>query len=229
MSDDTVKGVVQAVKDAGPKKGKYGTQYRISLKVDDEWYGGFFGKSAEALGLEEGKLVTFDVVYNGEYKNIETKTLKVSDSQEAPKKQAASTGGSSGSAGKAYSGGNNAGIKVGHAINNAVQLAIAAKTTDLKSIHGLAVDIIALSVKLEGQFEQIVASAAARLAKASGAEPQQEAPAEQPKAKPAAKAKPAPKKAPPPPPEPEADDTASENDDPPTDPGEPDFDDDIPF
>ncbi len=228
MSDDTVKGVVQAVKDAGPKKGKYGTQYRISLKVDDEWYGGFFGKSADDLGLEEGKLVTFDVVYNGEYKNIETKTLKVSASQEAPKQQGKAGGATAGKT--AYSGGNNAGIKVGHAINNAVQLAIAAKTTDLKSIHGLAVDIIALSVKLEGQFDQIVATAAQRLAKASGEEPAQEAPAETPKAKPATKAKPAAKKAaPPPPPPPEPDEPESENDEPPTDPGEPDFDDDIPF
>lgn len=216
-----IKGTIEA---ASCKEGndhpKYGMSYQTSIKVKGEWYGAFTRKTAEELGLGKGKLVSFTFTENGKYKNFDPKSLAVSTST-APAAASTSTSTSSGSA-PARSGFNEAGVKVGHAINNAVQLAIANKATDLKSIHGLAVDILTLSVKLESQYEKVVTVAKKKMdeATAPAAEPE-EAPAPKPKAKPAAKAKPKPE------PEPEVEEEAPPA--PPEQAAEPDFDDDIPF
>lgn len=171
-----VKGTIQAVTcKEGNEHPTYGKSWMTRIKVNEEWYGGFTKKTAEELGLVKGKLVSFTWSENGEYKNFDPKSLSVSQAAaSAPAASAPAAGGS-----RAYSGGNNAGIKVGHAINNAVQLAIKTGDITLKAIHGHAVDIIALSVKLEGQFDQIVAKAAERIQKAgaNAGTPAAEAPA----------------------------------------------------
>lgn len=171
-----VKGTIEAVScKEGNEHPTYGKSWQTSIKVNDVWYGAFTKKDADGLGLSKGKLVTFTFTENGKYKNFDPKSLVVSASQAAP--AAAPAAGKSGYSGN-Y-GSNGAGIKVGHAINNAVQLAIAKGDTSLKAIHGHAVDILALSVKLEGQFEQIVARSDSVIQKAgaNAGQPAAEAPA----------------------------------------------------
>jgi len=141
-----VKGIISGVKDNGPTKGKYGTQYRIGFVVDGERYSGFFGKSAEGLGLEDGKLVTFTYTEKGEYKNIDPKSLKVSSVAEAPA--------SSPSAPRAAGGQKIAGVTVGMALNNACNLiahgiVVAPEGMVLTTIEKVAKGILALSAKLE--------------------------------------------------------------------------------
>lgn len=61
-------GVVEVV---NSKEGQYGTMW--SVKVNGEWYGA--GKYQPKC--REGDNVTFDVTFKGNYKNMDTKTLKV--------------------------------------------------------------------------------------------------------------------------------------------------------
>lgn len=211
MSNETIKGTVEAVKDDGGSKGKFGFQHKLGIKIDGDWYGGWTKKSAEDLGIEEGRTVSFEFTENGQYKNFVEKTIKVSKSTES----APAAAGKPTAAKADYT----AGVKVGHAINNAVLLAIAAKTTDMESIGKIAVDVLKLSARLESAYPAIADAAnKAAAAKTKAAAPpaeeeqeeeQEEAPAPPPK-KTAAKSK-APAKAAPPP----ADDAG--------------FDDDIPF
>lgn len=223
-----IKGIIEAANDKGAIKGKFGTQYRVSIKVDGEWYNGFMNKSAESLGLEEGRLVTFTAVQKGDFLNIDPKSLKVSP---AP---AEASGSKAPAQGKpAYSGNSStAGIKVGHAINNAVNLAIAEGKTDLRTIHTHAARILALSVKLEAQFPTIVGKADEIYAKATG-EAEQSAPAEKASSAEGKKTTKAPAKkkaAPPPPPEEEEEEGEGEEADQPDEQDSgPSFDDDIPF
>jgi len=230
-----IKGTIQSVScKEGNDHPKYGMSYQTSVKIDGEWYGAFTKKTADELGLEKGKLVSLTWTQNGKYKNFDPKSLSVAEREEAPAASTPSAKPASATTGTRWAG--EVGTTVGHAINNAVQLAIANKTTDLKSIHGLAVDIITLHRKLSGQYELIVKRAEKLIAEATAkrkteaaepeqeAEQQEEAPAPKPKAKPAVTAKkPAPKKV----------ETPPESD--PDDPGPqepetaPEFDDDIPF
>lgn len=228
---NVIKGVAEAVSSKeGKPHPKYGVSYQTSIKVNGVWYGAFTKKSAEQLGLAKDRLVSFTWVENGEYKNFDPKSLSVSTTQGTD-----STPTASGSAPTkaAYSGGSNSGIKVGHAINNAVQLAVAKGDTSLKAIHGHAVDIITLSVKLEGQFDRIIAVAQKKLAEATEGKPDVAASAtpakaaSSPKTEPAAKtAKAKAKPAPAPEPEPEAEEDVPAPDE---TSAEPEFNDDIPF
>lgn len=206
-----ISGVVQAVSEKENKHPKFGTSYKIGLKIDDSWYGAFFKQSAAKLGCVEGATATFDTEQNGEYENIVPKSLKI----EAPEEGAADDAPAKSAGGKKPWAGER-GTKIGHAINNAVNIAAAAgEANNLKAIHGYACDILALAVVLEGQYDRILESAAERVkaktgttAKAADPEPEPsvvpekvEAPkqkAEAPKKAAPAKAKPAPAKAAPP-------------------------------
>lgn len=142
---NTVKGIISGLKDNGPTKGKYGTQYRIGFKVDGEMYSGFFGKDADSLGLEDGKLVTFTYTEKGEYKNIDAKSLKVSAVAKADVP-------SSSVAAKAT--GKIAGVTVGMALNNATLLLAngvvkAPEGGVLATLEKVAKGILSLSAKLE--------------------------------------------------------------------------------
>lgn len=145
----TVKGTATNIRDNGPVKGKYGTQHRIGLKVNGESYSGFFSKSAEDLGLEDGKLVTFSYTEKGKYKNIDAKTLKVSTTVDSGA-AAASAPSPSKVVNKAY-----AGVTVGMALNNACQLiahgVVKPKEGEpvLPLIEKVSRAILALTVKLE--------------------------------------------------------------------------------
>lgn len=215
MSDGTIKGTVEQVSSKeGNKHPKYGRSWRVGIKVDGQWYNAFTKKPAEDLGLEDGVLVTFEYVESGDYMNFDPKSLEIAEQGErepaqtksktttAPKTNSATAGGSSG---------NTVGIKIGHAITNAVQLAIKTGDVSLKAIHGHACDIIALGLKLESQYSQIVAAASKRLAAPAPAqeqEQQEETPPPKAKAKPAAEKKAAttskaPAKAPPKEPDPD--------------------------
>ncbi len=186
-----VKGTVEQVsqKEEQGRKGKY---YKIGLKIEGDWYNGINNKK---VSVEEGDLVSFATEQNGEYENINFKSLKVSETAEAPERPSKSAGSTSGKGSYSGSGGNS-GIKVGHAINNAVLLAIAAKDTSLKAIYGHAVDILTMSVALEQRFDGIVTKATEKLAEAKPAaktpkakDPEPEPEEVKPKAKPKAAAK----------------------------------------
>ncbi len=198
-----IKGTVESVK-AENVAGKYGPQVKASIKVDGSWYGGFFKPAQWPTNVAQGCVVVFETKQNGEYVNIVPGTVQVSETAAVPDKADKPVR-------SAYSGSGSsstAGIKVGHAINNAVQLAIANKDTSLKAIYGHAVDVLSLSVALEGRFEGIVAAASERLkpqaqpgnvpAAAPSATPESAAPSPEPapvkKAapKPKAKSEPAP-------------------------------------
>lgn len=216
-----VEGTIEQVYDNGPKKGRFGTQHRITIVVDGERYSGFFSKSAEALGLEEGKTASFTATQNGEYWNVDTKSLKVS----GPSKPSGKPSGKP----QSYSGSGNAGIKVGHALNNAVNLAIADGDLTVDNIHRHAVRILALSVKLESQFDNIIEMAPKVLQACKEEEKgSEESPESEPEAPPPSKAKS--KKAPAkskakavPPPEEDEEEGEDVGDE------EPAWDDDIPF
>ncbi len=226
----TIKGVAEAVScKEGNDHPKYGMSYQTSIKVKGEWYGAFTKKTADELGLEKGKLVSFTYTENGKYKNFDPKSLAVSTTS--------TPSAASGSASApARTGFNEAGVKVGHAINNAVLLAVANKDTSIKAIHGFAVDILTLSVKLDGQYDKIIAVAKKKIAAAAegnaegaaASAPDENPAASSPKTATAKKtpAKPAAKKAPEPEPE-----EQQEEEVPPAVAqfAEPDFDDDIPF
>jgi hypothetical protein len=224
----SVKGTLQDLSDK-ESDGKWGKQWRIGLKVDGSWYSAFCKAPPSKLGLAVGKTVEFSTEVKGEYENWLPKTLIVSDgpavveedasNDDAPAKPA--TGRKTPWAGEK-------GTKIGHAINNAVQIACSLGTAgDLAAIHKLTCDILALSVVLEGQYDRIIESAAERVkARQEGttaatapaptpAAPAAEKPAKAAAAKPAAKPAPkAPVKAP----DPEEESAAN-----------PAFSDDIPF
>lgn len=217
MNNDTIsKAIIEAVKDDGGSKGKFGWQHKIGIKVGGEWYGGWTAKSAEDQGLEVGRLVSFEATENGQYKNFVAKTLKVSKSTE-PAPSGAAAAGKPTAAKTDYQ----AGVKVGHAINNAVALAIAAKTTDIESIGKLAISILKLSKRLEDAFPTVMGAAKPeakpkpepKVEEVEEVEEEEEEAAPPPPPK-ATKPKVTKPKAVPPPPAPEADDG---------------FDDDIPF
>lgn len=239
---DKVKGVIEAFKDNGPVKGKFGTQYRISVTVDDERYSGFFSKSAEKLGIEEGRVCLFNYIEKGEYKNIDTKSFKVSepvesddaDEDEAPKAKPAPAKAAAPFVKKDI----DRNIARGQAVNNAVLLFVNGKAPDLRSALRTAIELHAVA---EGFFDKLLAGvdiATALKATATASEPVKATPAP---AKPKAKAAPvaAPveepeeeEEAPPPkvkakpkqkapPPDEEVETTEAV--------GDPDFDDEIPF
>lgn len=174
-----VKGIVQKFYDNGTQDGKWGVQYKVAIEVAGTKYSAFLAKPAATLGLAVGKQVEFAYTENGQYKNMDAKSLKIS---EAPAQQAAPAQRASA---PAAANNQQAGIKVGHAINNAVQLACAKGDTSLLTIHSLAADILALSVKLESQYGQIVGHAEERYQARVTANP---TPAEQPAPEPAAAA-----------------------------------------
>lgn len=172
-----IKGIIEAVScKERPKHPKYGISYQVSVKIGDNWYGGFNKKDAASLGLEKGRLVSFTAVESGDFLNIDFKTLEVSKTA-AP----AATGGKSG-------GGYNdnvIGQKIGHAITNAVALAVAAGKTDSATIEKYAEVILKLSKKLNGRFSEITADEPE-----ADSEQEEEKPAAKPKAtKPKAAAK----------------------------------------
>lgn len=134
-----------------PKETKYGKAYSIGIVVEGEWYNFMDKKDANQLGLEEGASATF--VYNDDDygHKINGKTLKVAESATRktvpPSKRA---GG--------FTSSGNAGVACGHAINNAVQMAVADGDTTTENVYEHAVTILKLSVLLQGQYDKIVAS-----------------------------------------------------------------------
>lgn len=218
---ESVKGVIEGVScKEGNDHPKYGMSYQTSIKVSGDWYGAFTKKTAEQLGLEKGKLVTFTYTENGKYKNFDPKTLKVSETAE-PGQQKAASGGARG-------GGFERAIARGQAVNNAVALYVNGKATNLRDALKTAIELHAVA---DHFFDKLLSGVDVATAlkgnDAPAAKAASEAPAAKattPKAKAAGKAKAKPE--PQPDPEPEADDDTP----PPVEaPAEPEFDDDIPF
>lgn len=147
-----IKGIVQAVA-CEDVTGKFGPQKKVKIKVGDAWYSGFIKPSEwPTPPLREGDTVAFEVVRRGEYDNIKA-PISVATSVPNPAVKGQSS---------AYSGSNLAGVKVGHALNNAVQLAIASGDTSLKTIYDHAVTILNVGYELENRFDSIIKAAAER-------------------------------------------------------------------
>jgi hypothetical protein len=71
MSGNQISGIVETV---NSKEGQYGTMW--SVKVNGEW----FGAGKYMPKCREGDNVTFDFTFKGNYKNMDTKTLKATTS-----------------------------------------------------------------------------------------------------------------------------------------------------
>lgn len=196
----SVKGLVEGVSIKPTKKPGF---FKVGLKVDGQWYNAFTKRGNE--DDYRGRLVQFDFTVDDYGNKIDTASLKVAKApvEAAPVK--ASGGGRIASI--------ESGIAVGHAINNAVQLAIANGNTSFENIRLLAENVLELSVHLNRDYLLIVEAA-----KHSEPEeqPEPEAPAPTPPpAKPAPKAAPkkaAPKAAAKPAPTPPGDETEWEDD-----------------
>lgn len=190
MSD--LKGVVEST-NSKPITTKYGKKNKIGLKIEGNWYNVLLGDDVDAAKYK-GKLVSFSYSETDYGKSIDAKTLKVAEN----------AGTASHTGGAKAKGDYNVGVKVGHAINNGVTMAIAAKAAGSKApllqlAEVYAAEIIKLSLRLEASYEEIAETAQAEqeLGEAEGepepeqqAEPAPEKPKEKPKAvakKPAAK------------------------------------------
>ena len=97
------------------------------------------GKFTTKQQCSEGDYVEFEFSKNGNYQNINDSTFKKVD----PPKNKPKGGG----------GYNELGVKIGHAINNAVQIAAAAGDTDINNIESIAFDIYDLSLRMESQLK----------------------------------------------------------------------------
>lgn len=188
---------------------KYGERFGIGIVVDGEWYNFLSQETPNSLGLVEGASVAFQYRDNEYGHQLDGKSLEVAKGQGRTTRAApARSGVVSGVAGAAC----------GHAITNAVQLAIADGDTSTKNIYSKAVDILAVATHLQSRYDKIVEAAKKgeqEKLKPDVEEDEAEEVVEKPKKKaPAKKAKPEPE----PEPEPEEDEQ-----------GEIDFDDDCPF
>jgi hypothetical protein len=204
-----INGIIERVKDNGPTKGKFGTQYRISLSVEDEWYSGFFSKSADRLNIEEGNTCTFSYSVNGEYKNIDTKTFKVTgaaeDSQGEDDDDAAAAPSLKPTAKTYVTSPSILGQIKGNALTNGVQMAIASGKLDAEAVFNFSMLVLAVSAKLDKVVERVLASPEQTISYLSGlSEEKQPEPVPTHGPKPVAAAS-KPKAAPPPKPEPVVD------------------------
>lgn len=152
---------------------QFGNNMLKSFKLDgdEKWYG--LGKSKgdfinikkgkDFLKLKEGDVIEFmydESEYNGKtYYNTKSSNIKLvaSGSGSLPSSQSVSPKAQATSNTTTFkSGGYEAGIKVGHAINNAVQIAIHNGDTSNEAIRQLAVQILRLSKEIESSYSEIV-------------------------------------------------------------------------
>lgn len=153
-------GVIEVVSSKEIPEDQYGNTFRRSFKLEgnDQWFGVGAGKKGDIsikVGtdwhkLSKGDVVEFMYEQNGAYANVKTTKITVKKSgggsnSSTPVAKAPASPGRSGSF--------DSGIKTGHALNNAVQLAIAQGKTDMGTIEKLASEILNLSRKIEQNFE----------------------------------------------------------------------------
>lgn len=188
-------GVIERIHSAElDEPDRFDNTFRTSIKLDDgEWYGLGGGKKPEVNikhdggwhTLAEGDTVEVFYQVNGKYRNAKRSTITLKEAGEGGNSggRPAAGGGNkntavAGKAGGTRQGGNQlAGIKVGHALNNAVNLAIAEKDLSLSNIRVHAENIIRLSAELEADFEKITASPEPVADNAKTEKPKRKAPA----------------------------------------------------
>lgn len=142
-----ITGVVQRISERDVNT-KFGASVNVGINIDGEWYSALTKHGKADLNVQEGKTVRFSFTENGKYKNIDSKTFQVSNKAAVAVEKPASSGGGS-------TGGNIAGVKVGHSLTNAVQLAIADKDPSIENIKKRAVAILNLSKLLEDNFDSL--------------------------------------------------------------------------
>lgn len=125
---------------------KYGEKNNIGLVVKGDWYNFLHDKKPEDLGVEQGVAVSFSYNTDDYGNKLQPKTLKVAKGQ--GKNQASGSGGNQ-----------TAGIACGHAVTNGVQLAVAEGNTDARSVYEKAVEVLSISTRLQGQYDDIVEAA----------------------------------------------------------------------
>lgn len=172
-----VTGIISKVFHKEIEEDDYGNLYRSAVKLqdDDNWYGLGGGKKPSAnvkvgkdyYELREGDEVTIIYTVNGKYRNAKRSKITLESEPQKGESPSRSGGGqsgggksSAGSGNRASGGGGSglAGIKVGHALNNAVQLSIAVGQDigDPAVIREHAETILRLSVELEADYETII-------------------------------------------------------------------------
>lgn len=183
-------GIVAKINAKQVDEDQFGNSFLRSFKIegDDRWFGLGKGKNEkfnikvgkDFYSVQEGDEIEFmfDVSeYNGkEYCNVKSSKVVLRSKGgggASPAKSAASAAAAPKQASAAPTAprASDAGIKVGHAINNAVQIAIASgMQTDMAEIAAFARDILKLSKKLEGEYMSIVTDAPVAEAPATKAE-----------------------------------------------------------
>lgn len=159
-------GVIEVVSSKEIPEDQYGNTFRRSFKLEgnDQWFGVGAGKKGDIsikVGsdwhtLSKGDVVEFMYEQNGQYANVKTTKITVKKNGGGAKAPAPSSTTKT-QAAPGRSGSFDSGIKTGHALNNAVQLAIAQGKTDMVTIEKLAADILKLSRKIEQNFESYFA------------------------------------------------------------------------
>lgn len=172
-------GIVAALSSKEVAEDQFGNKFLRSFKLegDDKWYALGKGKNEkfnikkgkDFYAVQEGDEIEFMYEvneYNGkDYYNVKSSNVRLvssgvgSVSKPAGKPAAAPAKAAPASTPVARAG--DAGIKVGHAINNAVQVCVAAGDTSDAAIEAVAVRILRLSKKLETAYLDIVADAPA--------------------------------------------------------------------
>lgn len=142
-----IKGVVSRVSAKQNSRG-----YTMGLCINDNWYN-LFDKYDTSAKFRD-KLVSFDYTEDDRgFKKVNPNSMVVAEPEASRP-----TTGTAAPTSRAYTS-NETGIKVGHALNNAVQLAIADKDTSEGNILDRAEQILSLSVSLEKDFSRIVSEA----------------------------------------------------------------------
>lgn len=162
----------------------YGNNVMKSFKLegDDNWYGLGKGKGEvlkvkrgkEFVEVNEGDTVEFmydESEWNGKiYYNTKSINIKlVAKGDGSSSVSSVSKGGSqtpsSTSPSQSKGGGYEAGIKVGHAINNAVQIAISTGDTSDANIRKISERILRLSKTLEAEYLEVVGTVGSEVPK----------------------------------------------------------------
>lgn len=154
---------------------KFGNVYRVGLKVNNEWYD-FGGKKKPVVqvkvkedwvAVKEGDYVEFVFEQSGSFRNAKSSQLKIKPESKPEVKQ---------SEVKVFKSKNDAGIKVGHAINCAVAL-LANSNATINDIEDKAWEILALSRKMGDMYEQWIDSESENSSVQAGSQSNNEKPA----------------------------------------------------
>lgn len=145
------KGIIEKVTSKeGKTHPKYGKSYRVAFKIGEDWYSAFTKRDADAIGLAEGKLVSFTWSQDGDFKQFDPKSLSISTTQGTPADSPPKTGTSKDSG--------LIGIRVGHAVSCASTLLSQVTNPTQEDVYRWAKRILLISERLVSEYATILAT-----------------------------------------------------------------------